>query len=91
LSIDVVESENDNDRIAYPVEVLNSLTLSGLPPHKLTLKKGCIVMHIRNSNTRAGLCNGTRLIIGELKNNVIDANILKEKSIGQRVFIQGLI
>jgi hypothetical protein len=86
LSIDTVESENDSDRIAYPVEVLNFLTLSGLPPHKLTLTR-CIVMLIRNLNTRAGLCNGTRLIIRELINNVIDANILKEKSIGQRVFI----
>ncbi len=88
LSIDTVESENDSERVAYPVEVLNSLTLSGLPPHKLTLKKGCIIMMLRNLNTRAGLCNGTRLIVRELKNNVIDANILKERTLGQRVFIQ---
>jgi hypothetical protein len=87
LSIDTVESENDSERLAYPVEVLNSLELSGLPPHKLTLKKGCVIMLLRNLNTRAGLCNGTRLIVRELKNNVIDANILKEKSLGERVFI----
>jgi len=87
ISIDTVESENDSERVAYPVEVLNSLTLSGLPPHKLTLKNGCIIMLLRNLNTRAGLCNGTRLIVRELKNNVIIANILKEKALGQRVFI----
>jgi hypothetical protein len=38
LSIDPVESENDGERVAYLVEVLNSLTLSGLPPLKFTLK-----------------------------------------------------
>jgi hypothetical protein len=44
-------------------------------------------MLLRNLNTRAGLCNGTRLIVRELKNNVIVAHILKGKTIGQRVFI----
>jgi hypothetical protein len=38
-------------------------------------------------NTRAGLCNGTRLIVRELKNNVIVAHILKGKTLGERVFI----
>jgi hypothetical protein len=28
-------------------------------------------------NTRAGLCNGTRLIVREMKKNVINAHILK--------------
>jgi uncharacterized protein YlzI (FlbEa/FlbD family) len=36
-------------------------------------------MLLRNLNTRAGLCNGTRLIVRELKNNVIDAIILKRE------------
>jgi hypothetical protein len=87
LSIDTVESENDSERLAYPIEVLNSLSLSGLPPHKLTLKKGCIIMLLRNLNTRAGLCNGSRLIVREMKNNVIDAHILKKERLGKRVFI----
>jgi hypothetical protein len=87
LSIDTVESENESERLAYPVEVLNSLELSGLPPHKLTLKKGCIVMLLRNLNTKAGLCNGTRLIVREMKNNVIIAHILKKERLGKRVFI----
>jgi hypothetical protein len=87
LSIDTVESDNDSERLSYPVEVLNSLNLSGLPPHKLTLKKGCVIMLLRNLNTRAGLCNGTRLIVQEMKNNVIGANILTGKQLGQSVFI----
>ncbi len=38
-------------------------------------------------NTRAGLCNGTRLIVREMKINVIDAHVLKKERLGQRVFI----
>jgi hypothetical protein len=87
FSIDTVESENESERLAYPVEVLNSLEISGLPPHKLTLKIGCVIMLLRNLNTRAGLCNGTRLIVRELKNNVILAHILKGKILGERIFI----
>jgi hypothetical protein len=87
LSIDTVESENDSEILAYPVEVLNSLNLSGLPPHKLTLKKGCVIMLLRNLNTRASLCNGTRLMVREMKTNVIVADVLIGKCIGQRVFI----
>jgi hypothetical protein len=44
-------------------------------------------MLLRNLNTRAGLCNGTRLIVRELKDNVIDAIILKKRTLGQRHFI----
>lgn len=43
LSIDTIVSEESNDPAytLYPPEFLNSLELSGLPPHRLTLKKGC--------------------------------------------------
>ncbi|KAI2497961.1 helicase [Fragilaria crotonensis] len=43
LSIDNIISEEPNDpaHTLYPPEFLNSLELSGLPPHCLTLKKAC--------------------------------------------------
>jgi hypothetical protein len=44
-------------------------------------------MLLRNLNTKAGLCNGTRLIVRELKNNVIDTVVLKERTLWQIVFI----
>ena len=49
----------DCDPIHYPIEFVNSCTLSGIPDHELILKKGApyIVMH----NTSAALCNGTRV------------------------------
>jgi hypothetical protein len=73
-----------SERLAYPLEVLNSLTIFGFPPHKLTLKKGCVLMLLRNLKIRAGLFNGTRLIVREMKNNVIVAHMLKEKALGPR-------
>jgi hypothetical protein len=47
-SYDKIICDNDNEINNYPVEFLNSLTISGLPPHKLVLKVNCIVLLIRN-------------------------------------------
>ena len=46
--------------------VITPLTPNGLPPHKLVLKIGAIVILIINLNLQYGLCNGTRLIIKQL-------------------------
>ena len=59
-----------------PVEYLNSLNLSGIPPHKLTLKKGAVIMLMRNLNPSLGLCNGTRLICKSFAQHVIEAEII---------------
>ena len=52
-------------------EVLNSLNPCGLPAHSITLKIGCPVMIIRNINDAKGLCNGTRMIVTELRSNYV--------------------
>ena len=48
------------------MEFLDSLELSGLPPHKLHLKVGAMVMLLRNLNVKHGLLNGTRLIVKKM-------------------------
>lgn len=62
-SYDKIICDNDNDINNYPVEFLNSLTISGLPPDKLVLKVNYIVLLIRNLNTKDALVNGTRMRI----------------------------
>ncbi|XP_051156397.1 uncharacterized protein LOC127278640 [Leptopilina boulardi] len=86
-----VDSHVDDDpkdvNNIIPIEFLNSLTPDGLPPHKLSLKVGCIIMLLRNMNLVQGLCNGTRLVVKSLLRNVISAEIISGKSKGEIVFI----
>nr|GEV27327.1 DNA helicase [Tanacetum cinerariifolium] len=52
--------------LLYPREYLNTLSFSGLPPHRLELKVGTPIMLLRNVNIIGGLCNGIRLIVTQL-------------------------
>uniref|UniRef100_A0A6F7PXU0 ATP-dependent DNA helicase n=1 Tax=Haemonchus contortus TaxID=6289 RepID=A0A6F7PXU0_HAECO len=64
-SVDEAEYSDTEDVLDYPLEFLNQLSPSGLPPHELGLKQGCIVMLLRNLDVAKGLCNGTRLIVDQ--------------------------
>ena len=73
LSADKV-SECDNDSL-HPTEFLNSINVSGLPPHQLHLKPDVPIMLLRNLDPANGLCNGTVLIVKKLRDRVIQAVI----------------
>ncbi|XP_050337913.1 ATP-dependent DNA helicase pif1-like [Bactrocera neohumeralis] len=77
---------NQDDVVNYPTEFLNSLDLPGLPPYNLKLKVGSVVIMLRNIN-QPRLCNGTRLIVKKLMNNIIEAKIIKGKYKGEDVLI----
>ncbi|XP_065664484.1 ATP-dependent DNA helicase pif1-like [Hydra vulgaris] len=87
LSADQIDTDDLNERNNFPVEFLNSLTPSGMPPHCLKLKIGCVIMLLRNLDLKAGLCNGTRMEVSALQNNYIDAEVLTGVSGGKRVFV----
>ncbi|KAL4583062.1 hypothetical protein LXL04_007626 [Taraxacum kok-saghyz] len=80
------EAEDDKNNF-YPMEFLNSLNVSGLPPHYLRLKIGCPIILLRNIDPSNGLCNGTRLICKGFQMNVNDAEIAVGHHAGKRVFL----
>jgi len=75
------------DQQEYPIEYLNSLNVSGLPLAHLHVKLGCPLMLLRNMDPSHGLCNGTRLILLEVRTCVLKCRILGGKHAGNVVFI----
>ena len=76
LSVDRVMCDDNEEQQNYPLEFINSLTPSGMPEHRLFLKVGAIIMLLRNLNIQSGLCNGSRLIVKELHENIIVAETI---------------
>ncbi|XP_019158039.1 PREDICTED: uncharacterized protein LOC109154766 [Ipomoea nil] len=90
LSCDsVCKSDTNADMLSevHTTEFLNSLRCSGVPNHSLTLKVGSLIMLLRNIDHSLGLCNGTRLIITQLGNHVIEAQILCGNNVGTRLYV----
>ncbi|XP_022180453.1 uncharacterized protein LOC111040747 [Myzus persicae] len=75
-SIDTVVVDDPDEVANFPTEFLNSLEPDGLPPYRLTLKVGSIVMLLRNLEPKRRLCNGTRLVVTELRHHNFKARIL---------------
>jgi len=72
----------------YPVEFLNTLSFLGVPPHELHLQEGCPIILL--CNMTSGLANGTRFIVIQLMQHVIEAKVATGPTKGQRVFIPRL-
>ena len=91
LSADSVQTQDGdvNDYQPYPIEYLNSLRASGLPLAKLALKPGCPIMLLRNLDPSRGLCNGTRMILNQIRPRVLDCTVISgdQRFSGNRVLI----
>nr|GEV23946.1 DNA helicase [Tanacetum cinerariifolium] len=73
--------------LLYPVEYLNTLNFSGIPPHELNLKIGSLIMLLRNINIVGGLCNRTRMIVTQLLPKIIKVQIITGTRIYQKAYI----
>ncbi|CAN1145638.1 ATP-dependent DNA helicase PIF1, partial [Linum perenne] len=79
LSSDTLTTPGPNQaalELQYPTEFLNGLSFNGIPEHQLRFKPYAIVMLLRNLNPSAGLCNGTRVLLTHLANNVVRGLII---------------
>lgn len=83
-SFDSVEDDPQN---LYLQEYINGLTISGFPPHILELKRGVPIIMLRNLDRTMGLCNGTRLIVENLGQNVIHARVISGNRVNHLVAI----
>ena len=68
-------------------EFLHSINSSSLPPGELNLKVGCPVILLRNLSPGQGLCNGTRMVITQMGNRVLEARLLGGERDGQLALI----
>ncbi|GKE26554.1 ATP-dependent DNA helicase PIF1-like protein [Tanacetum coccineum] len=84
-------TDTEDQHHLYPVEFLNTLNFSGMPPHALYLKRKLPIMLIRNINPTLGLFNVTRLIITDLFQFVIQAKILTGSHIEESVLIHRIV
>ncbi|CAN0319192.1 unnamed protein product [Ectocarpus sp. 12 AP-2014] len=61
------------------VEYLNSINVTGTPPHKLNLKVGALVFFIKNINLRSHQCQ-TGSYSRDISRRVIDVEVLSDES-----------
>ena len=84
MSIDRVVKEEEV--VDYPIEFLNSIKLPGLPDHMIELNVSIPIILLRNLDPPR-LCNGSRLLVTNLKNHIIEARILTGEYKGEQVMI----
>ena len=81
-----VDPEHD-DSAAFPEEFLNSLTPEGLPEHKLCLRRGAVIIVLRNLDKDRGICNGCRGIVCHATARILDMRVITGPAKGSRVLL----
>ena len=92
ITLRSVDSVCDEDHAAlYPPEFLNSINVSGLPPHKMNLKTGAPIMLLRNLDPKNGHCNGTRYILASVTDRLLEARVLGGEHAGSVLLIPRIL
>ena len=79
-SADINDPASETEEL--PLEYLQNINHSSLPPSKLILKLGVPVILLRNINPREGFCNRTRMTIIQLGRRCIALRILGGDFVG---------
>ena len=79
-----VDPRNDEP---IPVKYIRSVNSSSLPPGDLNLKIRCAVILLCNISPSQGLCNGTRMVITQMGNRVLEVRLLGTERDGQTALI----
>ena len=89
LSEDSIIDEGEGDDMIrqYPIESVHDMLPSGLPPHKLVLKQNAIVMLLCNIDTTKGFCNGTRMLVKEVRDRLLVLEVLCGPNKGNVLFL----
>ena len=76
-SVDSVSKENRIHH-AYPAEFLQQLNAGRLPSALLCLKVGSPVILLRNLDPGEELCNGTRMVVLNVRRKVLQCRIISK-------------
>jgi ATP-dependent DNA helicase PIF1 len=71
----------------YPEEFLNTISLSGMPPHDLKIKLGAPCILLRTMDQSRGLCNGTRIIPIKVTPRLLTVKIISGSHVGLEVVL----
>lgn len=77
--------------MSYPQKFLHDLTPSGMPPYVLLLKKGVVIMLLRNLNPLKGLYNVSRMVVEIASRSTITAHIVSDFIRGDIVIIPRIV
>jgi ATP-dependent DNA helicase PIF1 len=89
---DIIELESSDEFVtdmnnAIPIEFLNSLEISGLPPHVLRVKIGAPLVLLRNIDAKHGLMNGTRLEVVNATRICLTVKVTSGSHVGDIVML----
>ena len=88
-SFDKVRQEKQEH--SYPLEFLNSIEVSSIPPHEIRLKVGCPFMLTTTLDSTNGHINGTRYIVKNLTTRIVHGEIAIGKYKGNQLFVPRII
>ena len=87
MSIDSTEDGSTE----FTPEFLNTIEISGLPPHLLKIKKGAMVILLRNMDAKNGHCNGTKYVVQNIRPHVLELRAINGTNIGAFLLLPRII